>query len=304
MTKQQKTTKQRYKDLSYFKPKLCPFCKSKKIIKWGFRYNHVVKKRRYMCNECNKLFTVDDGFWKKKKQREFITQCIDLYVNGMSLRKVKAHMEQFTDKKISHTAIMKWLRSYSKAVKIYTDKLPIEISGLYHADELFVKCGGMENYFWDLIDAESRFLVATHYSMRRDIDSATILLNNAKMRAEKPLQVVTDGLQAYVNTVPATWYKNTYKDSEQVKHIRTHQPNDYRNNIIERIQGTIRERIKVMRGFKNNLSAKAILDLFTIYYNFIRIHQGIGMTPAEACGIKLALGQNRWLGLIYASKIN
>ena len=85
--------------------------------------------------------------------------------------------------------------------------------------------------------------------------------------------------------------------------IYTHQPNDYRNNIIERIQGTLRERIKVMRDFKNNLSAKAILDLFTVYYNFIRVHQGIGMTPAEACGIKLALGQNRWLGLIYASKL-
>ncbi len=64
-----------------------------------------------------------------------------------------------------------------------------------------------------------------------------------------------------------------------------------------------RERVKVMRGFKNPESAKALLDLLIVYYNFIRIHQGIRMTPAEMCWVNLNLGQNKWLGLIYRSKI-
>lgn len=57
-----------------------------------------------------------------------------------------------------------------------------------------------------------------------------------------------------------------------------------------------------MRGFKDKESAKLILDLFVIYYNFIRIHQGIGMTPAQKAKINLNLGQNKWLNLIYNSK--
>ena len=57
-----------------------------------------------------------------------------------------------------------------------------------------------------------------------------------------------------------------------------------------------------MRGFKNKESAEAILNLFVIYYNFIRIHQGIRKTPIEEAGINLNLGKNKWLDLIYKSK--
>ena len=36
----------------------------------------------------------------------------------------------------------------------------------------------------------------------------------------------------------------------------------------------------------------------TIFYNFIRKHSAIGMTPAQASGIGMDLGQDKWLGLI------
>jgi transposase-like protein len=246
---------------------------------------------------------VDDGFWKRKKQREFITQCIDLYVNGMSLRKVKTHIEQFSETTISHTAISKWLKRYSVLVKGFTDSIPIQTSGIYHADEVCVKCDGELNYFFDLIDAETRFLVATFYDKEKGLHGAKELFNITKKRAEKPLSVYTDGLPAYVNVIPKTWYSLKSKKGEEVEHIRIIDKHDYRNNIIERVQGTLRERIKVMRGFKNPKSAEATLTLMAIWYNFIRIHQGIRMTPAERCGIKLNLGQNKWLGLIYKSAL-
>ena len=59
-----------------------------------------------------------------------------------------------------------------------------------------------------------------------------------------------------------------------------------------------------MRAFKNKESAKLILDLFVIYYNFKRIHQGIGMTQSQKAGIDLRLGKNRWLDLIYRSSLS
>jgi hypothetical protein len=36
----------------------------------------------------------------------------------------------------------------------------------------------------------------------------------------------------------------------------------------------------------------------------MRTHQGIGMTPAEKAGVKLNLDKDKWLNLIYRSKIN
>ncbi len=292
-----------YKDESYFQPKECPICKGENIIRWGFRYNHTTKKRRYKCNCCNKLFVVDDGFFKCKKKREMITAGIDLYMNGMSLRKVAEHFNQFSDHKVSHMALLKWVRKYSMMVKPFTDNLPVSTSGTYHADEIFVRCEGYQNYFWDLIDHESRFLIATHYSTERSYESAKALFRKARARADKPNAVVTDGLQAYVNTASNAWFKNTLKKDEMVEHIRIIDRNDYRNNIIERVQGTIRERVKVMRGFHSKESAELILNLFVVWYNFLRVHQGIGMTPAQRAGIELNLGKQKWLNLIYRSKI-
>lgn len=232
-----------------------------------------------------------------------ITACLDLYMNGMSLRKVSNHTKQFTFDGVSHSAVMKWLRKYSKMAQPFTDSLPIEISGVYHADELYVKCNGKQNYYWDLIDHSSRFLVATHYSTQKSVENAEILFREAKKRAGEPEHVITDGLHAYVNVVNRIWYRKTMTDYERLKHIRIMERNDYRNNIIERIQGTLRERVKVMRGFHNPKSAELILNLFVIWYNFLRVHQGIGMTPAEKAGINLNLDKDKWLNLIYKSKI-
>jgi len=299
-----KNPETKYKDESYFKPKECPKCKSADIIKWGFRFNHTSKKRRYLCKNCNDTFTVDDGFWHKKKKRETITACLDLYMNGMSLRKVSAHMKQFGIEGVGRSAILEWLRKYSTMTQPFTDSLPLTTCGTFHADELFVKCNGEQHYYWDLIDHETRFLVATHYSMERSIDGADKLFEKARQRAKKPKTVITDGLPLYVHAVSRGWFRNYYTEYERVKHVRIMERHDYRNNIIERIQGTIRERVKVMRGFHNPQSAELILNLFVVWYNFLRVHQGIGMTPAERAGVKLNLGIDKWLNLIYKSKIN
>jgi hypothetical protein len=43
----------------------------------------------------------------------------------------------------------------------------------------------------------------------------------------------------------------------------------------------------------------ATLDGQRVYYNHIRPHQGLGgKTPAEAAGLDLALGQNKWEAII------
>ena len=289
-----------YKNISYHKPKCCPFCKDKNIVKFGWRYNHTKKKQRYRCNSCRKLFVVDDGFKKVKKSRELITACLDLYMNGMSLRKVANHINQFSQEKISYRSILNWIRKYARILKSFIDKLNsnLNLSRIYHTDEIFVKCKGETHYFWDIIDKETRMLVATHYSEKRDSQSARILFLKVK---HKPLTLFTDGLQGYRKAYRKVWGARTRKQDKQI-YVRLKADKDKRNNIVERIQGTIRERIKVMRGFKNKESAKLILDLFVVYYNCLRIHQGINKTPIEKAGINLQLGENRWLSLIYRSR--
>ena len=55
------------------------------------------------------------------------------------------------------------------------------------------------------------------------------------------------------------------------------------NNKIERFHETFRQRDKVMRGFKGN--QKQYAENFQTYYNFVRKHSKIGMTPAQKAKI-------------------
>jgi len=68
------------------------------------------------------------------------------------------------------------------------------------------------------------------------------------------------------------------------------------NNKMERLNGEIRDREKVMRGLKKDDTP--ILKGYQIFHNYIREHQGLkGKTPAEACGITVK-GKNKWKTLI------
>jgi len=72
--------------------------------------------------------------------------------------------------------------------------------------------------------------------------------------------------------------------------------------MVERLQNTVREREKVMRGMQNNDTAKILMDGFRNYYNILRLHMGIdNNTPAEMAGIDFELGRNKIQNLIKQS---
>ena len=71
---------------------------------------------------------------------------------------------------------------------------------------------------------------------------------------------------------------------------------DQNNNRMERLNGEIRDREKVMRSLKKDDSA--ILDGYRIFHNYIRPHMGLdGKTPSEVAGIEVK-GKDKWMTLI------
>jgi hypothetical protein len=65
---------------------------------------------------------------------------------------------------------------------------------------------------------------------------------------------------------------------------------------MERLNGEIRDREKVMRGVKKMDSI--VLDGYQLYHNYFREHEGLnGKTPAEIAGIKIE-GPNKWITII------
>lgn len=82
--------------------------------------------------------------------------------------------------------------------------------------------------------------------------------------------------------------------TQQIRDIRFN--GQIHNNKMERMNGEIRDREKVMRSLKD--SETPIIDGYRIFHNFVRPHMALdGRTPAEAAGIDV-LGDNKWLTLI------
>jgi hypothetical protein len=71
---------------------------------------------------------------------------------------------------------------------------------------------------------------------------------------------------------------------------------DKNNNRIERLNGEIRDREKVMRSLK--ITDSPILAGYQLFHNYIRPHMALeNKTPAEKAGITVK-GSDKWLTII------
>lgn len=68
---------------------------------------------------------------------------------------------------------------------------------------------------------------------------------------------------------------------------------------MERLNGTLRERTKVVRAWKKHKTPLA--EGQRIHYNFVKPHLALeGQTPAIAAGLEIK-GRNKWKSLIQES---
>lgn len=117
-----------------------------------------------------------------------------------------------------------------------------------------------------------------------------------KQRAPLPKAFVHDGLRVYDEAYQKELFTLKTPRIQNVRSISIgHQG---LNSKVERLNGTIREREKVMRGMQTRETAQKVVDAIRINYNFVRGHSTIGKTPAEKSGIKLNLGENKIENLI------
>jgi hypothetical protein len=63
-------------------------------------------------------------------------------------------------------------------------------------------------------------------------------------------------------------------------------------NIMERVNNTLRGRERNYRGL--NIDETPMIPFYTACYNLVREHQAINKSPANAAGIDLKLGHDKW----------
>ncbi|GEM_PF-6629414 len=55
-------------------------------------------------------------------------------------------------------------------VKEFVDNPKVRLSGKSHVDETMIKCDGEYKQFWEIIDANTKFLIAIHISGEKTIE--------------------------------------------------------------------------------------------------------------------------------------
>jgi len=285
-------------------PKItCPECKSAKVIKWGNRKTKFGENQRYACNDCGHRFIVDKGFCRMKNSPKTITLTLDLYFKGVSQRKIVDHLKQFENVGVTQPTILSWIKKYLKLLAGYSEKYKAEVGNIWHSDEttVFIKKEGEKKYYqwiWNVMDSKTRYLLACQVTEHRYVKDARKPLQKAKEVTDiNPDAIVTDGLPAYGEAIRAEFYGlgRIQNPHVRLKDFET-KPN---NNILERLNGTFRERTKVFRSLDSSVGAEEFATGMATYYNYIRPHQGInGMTPAQMANIPINLMGNRWETMI------
>jgi IS1 family transposase len=192
-----------------------------------------------------------------------------------------------------------WSFTYAKQKNVATAKAAPEFAG--------------DTWTWTAIDADSKLMISWLVG-GRDSEFAMMFMDDLRGRLANRVQLTSDGHKAYLEAVEGAFggdvdyaqlvklygaspesakgryspaecigaHKMPIEGSPDPKHIST--------SFAERQNLNLRMHMRRFTRLTNAFSKKVVnhahsMALFTTYYNFVRIHKTLRVTPAMAAGV-------------------
>lgn len=192
-----------------------------------------------------------------------------------------------------------------------------KLKGRQHYDEKYLKVKGKNCYDLNCIDSITKYITAHLFVEERTLEKCKTFLGQIKATCydqileryygekHKPkekrkfITFVSDGFANY-KTAFSIFFGRVAKLTHGVPIKAKVAGLEYNNNAIERYNGKIDDRTKVMRGgFGSFEGGGNFMNMNRTITNFVNPHQSLhGKTPAEAAEIVLPIGRNKLLDLI------
>ena len=245
--------------------------------------------QHFLCKECGRQFNERSGtlFAGMKYTPQEVVFALRLIFNyRLSSREASELMVEMAHP-VSKSTILFWADRFHDTFKMLQRRYRPEYSMIWHIDELHVRLRGSKAYVY-VVEDNRRNIIALELTERRDKDATAKVLRKAKAEAGfTPDILVSDGAPAYppaiAEAMPETRHIVAQFKGAEVNHRGSLVT--VSNNLLERLNGTLRSWIRTLRGFKSLKAGNRTLTILQAIYNLLRPHQGLGgLTPFQAAG--------------------
>jgi transposase-like protein len=283
---------------------ICKYCGSSAVTKYG-RYKDV---QRYRCKACLRKFKGDTAGFHMKIPAEYIDRALNMYYAVISVSSIQETIKKEGNIKISRSMIYRWIKRYTDATDSYFKSFKPQVSGTWIVKERSLELDALKKVnVWDVLDAGTRFLLASRALPGNDSGDLETVLQEAVERSGKtPEEVILDTenpqiidapdlLPAHSRGLPVIRINNPeipalLKDRHNTISAILIAP-EYNNTpeLLTRFEAVI-DQINIPRPFRTLASFAGFIKGWSVYYNYFKPHNFLaGKTPAEQARINYSV---------------
>ena len=227
---------------------------------------------------------------------------LNLLVEGMSMRGAARLAD------VSKTTVRKLLADAGEACDRHHDTAVRNVTApRIQCDELWAFCyakkktvptakaapeGAGDVWTWTAIDPDTKLIVSWVVGGRGDREARAVM-NDLRSRVVGRIELTTDRHVPYLDAVERAF-------GADVDHLLSGYGAQRTNSYVERHNLTIRMSVRRFARKTNAFSKKVqahcdAVALYVTYFNWVRVHESLGTTPAVAAGLAKGPLDMQWL---------
>ncbi len=168
---------------------------------------------------------------------------------------------------VDHVTVYRWVQRFTPLLIDAARPCRHKIGDRWFVDATYVKVNGVWRYVYRAVDQHGQ-AIDILVSKRRDIASASRSITASLLAHRTPVEVITDRAPALANVI------------EDLIPAVFHNTGQYENNRCACDHGTLKARLRPIRGLKTDITASIVIRGHALIQNLRRGHYELGVEVA------------------------